>query len=206
MLKVSDIIIRVNSRLRDTRSTNWSELEIFDIVSSAYAEISRELQIYKSIKRYKLKGEEVYPLPKDLSDIISVNVDGERATIKSFDWVVNNLDKLPSSGYVVWLNYDGLRISPNPITNEDREYYMDISYNFTKRLSDENEILEIPDIAQNLLLFYSLYLANQKETDESSLDRTQYYYNLYKENLKNIKNTINDNKFSKNITSTYQRI
>lgn len=204
---VSDLTMMIQSRLRDTRNNNWSEEELFDLVNLSYAEVSRDLQIYKTTREYTMRaGDDLYPLPKNLNDIISVSIDGAPADIKSYDWVVANFHKLPVPGRnIVYVNYDGLRVSPK-IEEGGQEKKLILSYNFTKHLLDADEELEIPDIAISSLLFYSLYLANQKETDKDSLKRSEYYRGMYEDSINKVKDTTSDAKFSKNITTKYTKV
>jgi competence protein ComGF len=206
-MKASEFISELRSRLRDedTDSTKraYKDSDLLAIANRAYIEVSKEIRAFKKIETHiSSSATQSYPMPNDTLLVMSVYLDGKKCEIKSFDWVVNNLDKV-FVRRVAYVNYDGVRFLPSI---DENGLEIKISFLYYKNLTTLNDELEISSIAHNSLLFYALFLAYHKETRTDSLKKAEYFYKLYTREMASVIELQESGQNSKNIVTKYQKI
>lgn len=198
---ISDIILMVKERLRDEKSENWTETSLLDLVKIAYKEVSKELQIYQKSILYTHDGSaNPLPLPRDLLQLIAVYLNDVKLDIKSYEYAMKHRDA--NANYIAIINYDGLRITPNPPVTS----VVEAVYKFIQPIYSANTIVDLPELAHNALLFYTLYMANQKETRKDSLEKSNYYLGMYSAEITKVKKDFLSFKNSRNIYPQYIKV
>ncbi len=200
MQTVGDFLLSLRFRLRETKDMNWPTGGLIEILNTSLAKISRDLLLFRDFGVYTAKKDTTfYPLPRHKIKTISVTIDGRLIAYKSFDWIASNPDKIDKDVIYAYETQEGLTFTQSPEKGEIR-----VSYNSTRRVDSEDEALPVPDFAQESLMLYCLYLANQREASERAFAKSQAYLALYEQEVQKLKAAINKNYFSKNITTDYQ--
>lgn len=198
---VNDILLMAKQRLRDEKSENWDENSLLDLVKIAYREVSKEMQIYQKSIAYTVDGTSTpLPLPKDLLTLIAVYIAEDKLDIKSFEWAMKHRNE--NQYYIAIINYDGLRIVPTPAVGT----VVDVIYKFVQPIYSKEVVLDLPELAISALLFYTLYLANQKETRKDSLEKANYYLGLYSAEISKVKKDFLEFKNSQHIYANYIKV
>lgn len=198
---VENLLLMVTARLRDEKFENWDENSLLDLIRIAHNEVSKEIQIYQKSINYTHDGStNPLPLPRDLLSIIGVYIADDSLDIKSFEWATKHRNVL--SDMFAIINYDGLRISPAPVSGT----IVEVVYKFIQPIYTKEQVIELPELAINALLFYTLYLANQRETRKDSIERANYYLGLYSAEITKVKKDYLVFKNSKNIYPNYIKV
>jgi len=198
---ISDIILMVKERLRDEKNENWAESSLLDLVRIAYKEVSKELQIYQKSILYTHDGSvKPLPLPRDLLQLIAVFLNDVKLDIKSYEFSMRHRDE--STYPIAIINYDGLRITPTPQAGS----IVEAVYKFVQPIYSADVEVDLPELAHNALLFYTLYMANQKETRKDSLEKSNYYLGMYSAEITKVKKDFLGFKNSRNIYPQYVKV
>lgn len=197
-----DILLVVKENLRDEKEANWSNESLLDKIRLAYQEVAKELLIYQKSISYTHTGEDVpLVLPKDIIKPIGIFINARPLDLKSFEWVTKH--RLELQHYqVAYTNFDGLRIFPLP----KKDDIIEMVYQFTQTIYDKEVVLDLPELAKNALVFYTLYLANQLETRKESLQKSTYFKTEYSVEINKVKRDYLGFKNSKTYSPSYQRV
>ncbi len=197
-----DVLLVVAENLRDEKEANWSEESLLDKIRLAYQEVAKELLIYQKSISYTHNGSSVpLNLPKDIIKPIGIFLNGRPLEIKSFEWVTRHRMELRYCP-IAYTNFDGLRIYPLPKQGDTIE----MVYQFTQTIYDKEVVLDLPELAKNALVFYTLYLANQKETRKESLQKSAYFKTEYSAEINKVKKDYLGFKNSKSYAPSYQKV
>lgn len=200
-MTVNDVLLMVVARLRDEKYENWSENSLIDLIRLAHNEVAKEMQIFQKSIRYTHDGSaNPLPLPRDILKLIAVFLAEEPLDIKSYEWATKH--KIDALHQFAIINFDGLRIVPTPTAGD----VVEVVYQFTRPIYTKEEVIDIPDLAFNALLFYALYLANQRETRKDSIERANYYFGLYNAEINKVKKDFLSFKNSQTIYPNYLKV
>jgi hypothetical protein len=200
MLTVGDFLLSLKFRLRETKDTNWPLEGLIETLNISLAKISRDLLLFKDISDYvAVQGQTFYPLPNHKVRTISVSIDGKIVPYKSFEWIMSNPQEIDPYKIYAYETQDGMTFTQSPTTGTIR-----IAYNSSRRVDGEDEALGVPDFAQESLMLYCLYLANQRESSDKAFTKSQNYLALYNLEVEKLSSALNKNYRSKNITTDYQ--
>jgi len=200
-MTVASLLLMTTARLRDEKFENWDENSLLDLIRIAHNEVSKELQVYQKSISYTHDGStNPLPLPRDMLSLIGVYIDEDSLDIKSYEWAMKHRNAL-SDMYAI-INFDGLRINPAPVAGT----LIEVVYKFTQPIYTKEQVIDLPELAISALLFYTLYLANQRETRKDSIERSNYYLGLYSAEIIKVKKDYLGFKNSRNIYPQYVKV
>lgn len=197
MIEVQDIILSLRSRLRDKDIIKeYSDNELLDFINMAYIAISSKLKIFAKEIEFDLQDQKPL-LPKDCICIITATYDNTKCDIVPFSYFLKNTPSNPS----ITLNNNEIIIYPKKDTG-----ILKIVYNYIKRITKIEDNLDLGAFLMEGVMFYCMFLALQKEARTDSLQKSQYYQNLYQLEIEKAQALQIEMLNSQDITSQYQRI
>lgn len=207
MIRVSDVILKIRTRLGDTDYTKykWSDEELFDYINSSLTHIATEFLIFTDRTEIDLKaGVNRYKIPNNSINVISLNINNIPVGIKSLAWIQNNLNNINKNDFYVCFDEQSLYIYP--ISNILDDMKIEMFFNYIPQIDNIEDEINISILANDALLFYSLHLAFQINTSEKNATKSLNYLNLFERQMEKIKGVLIGNKQSKKIRSKYKRV
>lgn len=197
MIEVQDIILSLRSRLRDKDIIKeYSDNELLDFINMAYIAITSKLKLFAKEVEFDLQKQK--PLvPKDCISIITAYYDNVKCDILPFSYFLKNTP----SNLTLTLNNNKLIVHP-----EKQVGILKIVYNHIKRIARVEDNLDLGLFLFEAVVFYCMFLALQKEARTDSLQKSQYYQNLYELEIQKAQALQSEMLNSQDITSDYQRI
>jgi len=204
---VYDVLLNIRSRLNDTDDTKyrWSDEELVDAINSSLSKISTALHIYTNTHIEKIvANQNRYKLPFNVVKVLSVDVGGYPATIKSLEWMEQNKNYIDDDNFFVCFDRESFSLYPIKLLEVDMEVSVRYSYvGKVYRLEDE---IGLSDIFKDAIVFYAMHLALQVNTSEKNQNKSVYYLNLFNGEMMTLKSTVYGNKHSRNIVSKYKKV
>lgn len=200
MITANELLQQVKFRLREGKVVVWSNEALISTLNLSLQKIARDLLIFKKEAKYTVeKAKSFYELPKNKIKTIAVKLNGKIVQFKSFDAVMlmGNTSEL-----FAYETQDGLFFS-----QEVKEGILSIAYAYSMSVENIDEILPVPDFAQEALLLYLMYLTCQREESPEDLTKKAVVYlKLYDDEIVKVKNAIKKMFSSKSLTMDYQRV
>lgn len=207
MIRASDVILKIRSRLSDTDHTKykWSDEELFDYINSSLTHIATEFLIFTDRTIIDLKtGVNRYKTPNNSINVISLNINDMPIAIKSLAWIQNNLKNINKNDFYVCFDEKSLYV--HPISNILDDMKIEMFFNYIPQIDNIEDEINISILAGDALLFYSLHLAFQINTSEKNATKSLNYLNLFERQMGKIKGVLIGNKQSKKIRSKYRKV
>ncbi len=206
-MKVNDIILSMRSRLNDTVSTKyrWGDEELIDMINSSLSNLSRELFLFTHKEMYEVKEDENrYKLPHNCLRVISVNIDKQPATIKSFEWMSQNKHLIDDDDFLVCMDEQSFFLYPENMLKVGTK--IELNYNFIEQILLKTDNIPISLMAKNALLFYCMHLALQINTSDKNRDRSTHYMKLYDKEITQLRELYYKNRHSKKLRSKFIKV
>jgi hypothetical protein len=206
-MQVNDILLAIRSRLNDTdlKKQRWSDEELIDMINSSLATLSRELLLFSHQEIYTIKeNENRYKLPHNCMRVISINIDKEPVTIKSFDWMSQNKNTIDDDNYYVCMDEQSFFLYPQELLKTGMK--VEVNYNFVEQVVLKTDNIPISLMAKNALLFYSMHLAYQIYTSDKNTGKSTHYLNLYDKEVSNLRELYYKNRHSKGLRSPFIKV
>lgn len=207
MIRVSNVILKIRSRLSDTDHTKykWTDEELFDYINSSLTHIATEFLIFTDRTEINLKaGINRYKIPTNSINVISLNINNNPIEIKSLAWIQNNINHINKNHFYVCFDEQSLYVYP--ISNILNDMKIEMFFNFIPQIDNIEDEINISILTSDALLFYSLHLAFQINTSEKNAPKSLNYLNLFERQMGKIKGVIVGNKQSKRIRSSYRKV
>lgn len=197
MILVGDTLLALRSRLRDNEiKKEYSDNELLDFINMAYIKIASNLRLFTKNKLYQLKEKDLI-IPKDFISLISAEAEGVSLNIIPYNYYLKNKHKLKEN----ILTLDNHKI----ITNIEKGT-LSLNYNYIKRVANIEDYLDLKDFLLEGVIFYCMFLALQKEPRTDSLQKSEYYLNLFNLELKYAEELNTNMLNQKDLLSEFQRI
>lgn len=197
MIEVQDIILSLRSRLRDKDIIKeYSDNELLDFINMAYIAIASKLKLFAKEIEFDLATQKPL-LPKDCISIITAYHNNTKCDILPFSYFLKNKSSSPA----LTLNNNEIILYPKNDTG-----ILKIVYNYIKRIARVEDSLDLGAFLLEGVVFYCMFLALQKEARTDSLQKSQYYQNLYQLEIEKAQALQTEMLNSQDITSDYQRI
>lgn len=206
-MQVQDILLAVRSRLNDTdfKKYRWSDEELIDMINSSLANLSRELFLFTDTEKYTIEdGINRYRLPYNCIRVISINIDNEPVTIKSFEWMSQNKNNLDTKSFYTAMDEQSFFLYPIDLLENIEE--VEVVYNFTEQVELKTDDIPIALMAKNALLFYTMHLAHQINTSKESSGRSTHYMRLYDKEIEQLRELYYKNKHSRRLRSRFKKV
>jgi len=201
---VSDLILSVRSRLTDEDRLKYKypEAEVIDALNSALAHLSEALLCFTRTWVIPCKkGIGRYELPEDFLRLISVSYQGKVITdVQSMESRMN--DPYPSAG--VSLDLQTIHFFPGVEIKEKEN--ISLYYHYYETISDKSEMISLPKIAKETIVFYMLFLLFQRNVSSKGIEKSNYYLRLYERELQSFRSRVRKNQQSKHICTDYIRV
>jgi hypothetical protein len=136
--------------------------------------------------------------------VISVNIENEPVTIKSFDWMSQNKNTIDDDNFYVCMDEQSFFLYPLSLLKEDME--VEVNYNFVEQVLLKTDNIPISLMAKNALLFYAMHLAHQINTSKESSGRSVHYMKLYDKEIEQLRQLYYKNRHSKRLRSPYVKV
>lgn len=207
MIAVSDIILKMRSRLGDNEPTKqkWSDAELVDNINSALTSLAVSMLYATREQRYIVSGtNNRFELPENMARVVAITINDERVTIKSFEWLQNNKQSLGDDTFTVCMDDISFFLYPLALLEDGLEIVF--NYNYIQQINDVSETIYLPIILSDAILFYAMHMSLQVNTSEKNANKSAHYLNLYERQVQNMSIAIYKNKHSKRLTSRFKRI
>lgn len=207
MIAVSDIILKMRSRLGDNEPTKqkWSDAELVDNINSALTSLAVSMLYATREQRYIVSGtNNRFELPENMARVVAITINDERVTIKSFEWLQNNKQSLGDDTFTVCMDDISFFLYPLALLEDGLEIVF--NYNYIQQINDTSETIYLPIILSDAILFYAMHMSLQVNTSEKNANKSAHYLNLYERQVQNMSIAIYKNKHSKRLTSRFKRI
>jgi len=206
MIAVSDIVLKMRSRLndKDSEKYRWSDEELIDCINSSLVEIETELNNTIHLKYIKtVENQNRYKLPKDTFDFITVRLENRVLDKKSLIWHEENIEDAKDYTYY-YTDEKSLYIHAPFIIEDDME--LRLAYSYIEQVESIEDEIQMNIILKDALLFYALFLAYQVPTSDKNLKQESKYYSLYEIQIDKKRPLIFRNKHGKKIRSKYKKV
>ncbi len=206
-MQVNDILLSMRSRLNDTDSKKyrWSDEELIDMINSSLANLSRELYLFTHQEIYTIKeNENRYKLPHNCIRVISVNIEDEPVTIKSFEWMTQNKNTIDDDNFYVCMDEQSFFLYPQTLLQVGTK--VEVNYNFVEQVLLKTDNIPISLMAKNALMFYAMHLAHQINTSKESTGRSIGYMRLYDKEIDQLRQLYYKNRHSKRLRSPFVKV
>lgn len=207
MISVNDIVLKMRSRLgdNDPAKQKWSDAELIDNINSALAQLAVSMLFAVRTEKYTVVGtNNRFELPHNMARVVAITINNERVTIKSFEWLQNNKLNIVDDGFVVCMDDISFFLYPQELLKEGLEIVFD--YNYIQQINDESEIIDMPIILSDAILFYAMHMSLQVNTSDKNINKSANFLNLYERQVQIVGTAIYKNKHSKRLTSKFKRI
>ncbi|PAF41367.1 hypothetical protein [Helicobacter sp. 11S02596-1] len=202
MIEVQEFITSLRSRLRDEAvEKNYSDNELIDFINNAYFKLQIALKLFNDEAVFDLalfsQKKQKLLLPPMAVTLNACFYNDRPVRIVSYEFFIKNKhEELTLS-----LNNQEILLSPK----KDKGF-LKINYSYLKRVANIEDYVEIKPYAFNAIIFYAMFLAFQKEPRVDSLQKSQYYLNLYEEEVKEAKNIMQAMLSTKDLCTEYQYV
>lgn len=207
MIAVSDIILKIRSRLGDNEPTKqkWSDAELVDNINSALTSLAVSMLYATREQKYIVSGTtNRFELPENMARVVAITINDERVTIKSFEWLQNNKQSLSDDVFSVCLDDTSFFLYPLALLEDGLEIVF--NYNYIQQINDASETIDLPILLSDAILFYAMHMSLQVNTSEKNANKSAHYLNLYERQVQNMSIAIYKNRHSKRLTSRFKRI
>ena len=206
-VKVSDVLLGVRSRLGDEDVTKlrYQTPEILDGVNSALSHLSEELLCFArtwlipcidGVGRYELPSDFLRPISANYNDALITEIESMESRM--------NAQHTVSCGQVLAYDMQTLHVFPaEGVKDKDK---IALYYHYCETVSDEREVVGLPNVAKEALVYFVLHLMYQKPVSSKSLEKSNYYLELYERELVKLRSRVRKNQQSKHIRTAYQRV
>ena len=206
MIDVSDIILKMRSRLndKDVEKYRWSDEELIDCINSSIIEIQSETKDNTQTMCIKTeKNKTRYKLPKNLVEDNALTLDGVALAKKSLKWFEENKTEEQEFTYFYFDKKSLNIVSPFEIEDGMK---IELSYEDIEQVESKEEEIDMHILLRDALLFYSLFLAYQVPTSDKNLKQEQKYQGLFQLQMSNKLPKIMKNKHSKKLRSKFKKV
>lgn len=203
MIQANEILLFVRTRLADLEAQKWSDEELIDHINSTLSSIALELECFTHKEYIYIKeNEERYRLPHNVLKIISVNIDDKPVRIKSFEWLMQNKDKVDD----ICVSFDEQSFLLYPVEKLNTGQKVEIFYKYIEQIKDKKDFINISVLTKQAIQFNTLALAYHINTSEKNISKINHYLNLYDREIQKLKSIYFKNKQSKKIKSPFRNI
>ncbi|TLS99939.1 phage adaptor protein [Aliarcobacter cibarius] len=205
MIKVSEILLAVRSRLNDTDSSNyrWSNEELLDYINSSLADIGKELECFTHKEFLYVKEDtDRYSLPHDILRVLSVTIDNKPITIKSYEYMSKHKHNI--FDLCVYFDEQSLFLYPTKKVEVGKK--VEVDYKYIYQIEKKEDDINISKLAKKAILFHTCHLAFQINTSEKNSGKSTHYLNLYDKELSTLRYTFFKNKHSKDIKQKFKKV
>ena len=188
-MTANDLILQLRSRLGDTESKKWNDIEMLDNLNIAYIKLARELRLFMQEIEYDILDNLTQNLPANFLDAHKVVKNKRDIPIQR---AFNATD----------INSNSVSIDNNTIIFHSNGKYKLIYYCYYILVSLNDEIL-LPFIANNALIYYAMHLLLQKKPHQNALQESSMYKNMFDIELKELQRDIYRQHETKLLTSPH---
>lgn len=168
---MSDLLTNIRARLRDTKEPyRYETAEILNAINHAYCDLIYQfkLNVCKFVKELK-PNDFIFHAPKMVLSFEKAFLNAKPLPLKAYD------DKALSLQISSFSNFQSFAVLPKHRANGTLEVYL----NLAKALNEEST-LENGDFLKMALIYKSLSLLFQIESNEGNLQRAGFYENAFK--------------------------
>lgn len=205
MIKASEILAATRSRLNDIDSSKyrWSDEELIDYINSSLADLSKELECFTHKEYiYVKENTDRYRLPYDVLRILSVTINNQPIIIKGYEYITKNKHNIYD--LCVYLDEESLFLYP--ISKVKVGEKVEIDYKYIAQIDQVSDEIKISKLAKKAILFHTIHLAYQINTNEKNSGKSTHYLNLYDKELSTLKIIFFKNKHSKDIKQKFRKV
>lgn len=205
MINASEIILAVRSRLNDIDSAKYrlSDEEIIDYINISLADLSRELECFTHKEFFFIKeNEDRYKLPHDILRVLAVTINSKPIVIKGYEYIVKN--RINISELCVYFDEQSLLLYP--IEKVEAGKKIEVDYKYIEQIRQKNDDIKITKLAKKAILFHTLHLAYQINTNEKNSGKSTHYLNLYDKEMMTLRFSVFKNKHSKDIKQKFRKV
>lgn len=205
MINASEIILAVRSRLNDIDSAKYrlSDEEIIDYINISLADLSKELECFTHKEFFFIKeNEDRYKLPHDILRVLAVTINSKPIVIKGYEYIVKN--RINISELCVYFDEQSLLLYP--IEKVEAGKKIEVDYKYIEQIRQKNDDIKITKLAKKAILFHTLHLAYQINTNEKNSGKSTHYLNLYDKEMMTLKFSVFKNKHSKDIKQKFRKV
>lgn len=192
MIEVKALVSSIRKRLRDDKEPfRFETLEIIDTLNNVYNDLNYQFKLNVNKFEKKISNENnVLNLPKMALSFEKAFLNGKELPLKAY----NEFSKeLIISAYS---NFQSFAVLPKNQANGDLILFANLAYSF-----DENGKLNNADFLNIALIYGSLALLFQIESNENNLQRVSFYENLFKKECDRLRAVISSVYEKKNFLS-----
>lgn len=207
MIAVNDIILKMRTRLgdNDPSKQKWSDAELIDNINSALTSLATSMLYATREQKYIVSGaSNRFELPHNMARVVAITINNERVTIKSFEWLQNNKQSVSDDAFTVCMDDTSFFLYPLALLEDGLEIVF--NYNYIQQINEVSEIIYLPILLSDAILFYAMHMSLQVNTSEKNANKSAHFLNLYERQVQMMSMTLHKNKHSKRLTSRYKRI
>ena len=204
---VDEIILKMRSRLNDKDSTKyrWGDEELIDMINSSLSDLSIELSLFTHEKTITIEeNQNRYELPHNWVETIAINIDDQPVTIKSFKWMKQNKNIIDNDNFLGCMDEQSFFLYPESMLKAGMKVVLD--YEFIEQIEEKEDDIPISLMAGKALLYHSMHLALQINTNDKNRDRSTHYLRLYDKEIEKISKKYAKNRHSKKIKSKFTKV
>lgn len=171
MLSIKDLSLSIRTRLRDDKEPfRYTNLELVDTLNQVYNDLNYQFKL-NVMKFEKCISEEdnVITLPKMALSFEKAFLNGKEIPLKAYDEFSKTLI------IAAYSNFQSFVLLPKAKANGNLSLFVNLAQSL-----DENSTLPNADFLKMALIYGSLALLFQIESNEQNLQRASFYESLFK--------------------------
>lgn len=169
MIEVSDILLKLRSRLKDANylDLRFSDGELLDNINATARALILEFQLNRAQKLKTLTKDSPFLKAPHLIGVIEAKFNGSPLKERTPHKEGSN------GGLALYVNDALLSVAPF------REGNLSVIYSLYEPLSAPDEAIPLPAMASDAILYGALSLILEVPTDDQNPNKVGFYYNLY---------------------------